>query len=76
MSFSGVQITTGQIASDSLVTGPYVDEVIFRVIANQSPIQELNWSLVFNAALISGSGIVFVFYIVIIFRERQNLENI
>ena len=35
MSFSGVQIATGQIESDSLVTGPYVDEVIFRVIANQ-----------------------------------------
>jgi ABC-type transport system substrate-binding protein len=35
VAFSGVQTSCNQTESDSLVTGPYVDEVVFRVIANQ-----------------------------------------
>lgn len=35
VSFSGVQIASCQIELDSLVTGPYIDEVVFRVIPNQ-----------------------------------------
>ena len=42
---------------------------------NQSPIQEMNWSLVFNSVIISGSGIVIVFCLVIIIQNRKNMEN-
>ncbi|MHA2022523.1 MAG: ABC transporter substrate-binding protein, partial [Candidatus Thorarchaeota archaeon] len=35
VSLNGVTVASSYLAADSLVTGPYVDEVIFRVIANQ-----------------------------------------
>ena len=35
VSFHGLQSTSGYFEEDSLVTGPYIDELIFKVITNQ-----------------------------------------
>jgi len=41
VSFSGVQITTCQIESDSLVEGPYVDAIDFQIIYQDQKILDL-----------------------------------
>ncbi len=45
-------------------------------LTNQSTIPEMNGSLVFSITLISGAGIVIVFCLVIIMKERRALNDI
>jgi len=58
--------TTTTISTSTTTTGN----------TNESTGQEMIWSLLFNSAIISGSGIVIVFCIVIIFRERRALDDV